>query len=210
MAVYGYARCSTNEDRQDVKRQVFEMLDKYDIPKSNIYFEYASGAKEDRKVFNKLLSQLEECDVLVTSEVSRLSRSTKQLCEVLELAKEKKLKLIIGDLVLDFSKGEVDPMTSGMFMMMGVFAEMERNMARARIISGLEYAKENNVKLGRPELTYEDLPNSFIKHYPKTQLPKGHDNRLSVPQVARLCGISKQTAYNYKAIYDKYFDKENK
>ena len=55
MAVYGYARCSTNENRQDVKRQVYEMMDKYDVPKSNIYFEYASGAKADRKVFKKLL-----------------------------------------------------------------------------------------------------------------------------------------------------------
>lgn len=205
MAVYGYARCSTNENRQDVKRQVYEMMDKYDVPKSNIYFEYASGAKAERKVFLKLLSQLQEKDTLISSEVSRLTRSTKQLCEVLEIAKEKKLKLIIGDFVVDCSKGELDPMTNGMLMMMGVFAEMERNMTRARIKSGLEYAKENGVVLGRPTTGYEDLPNAFLKHYPKTQLPKDNPNRLSVPQIAKLCGISKQTAYKYKEIYDDYY-----
>ena len=41
-----------------------------------------------------------------------------------ELAKDKHIKLIIGDFIVDCSKSELDPMTDGMIKMMGVFAEM--------------------------------------------------------------------------------------
>lgn len=208
--IYGYARCSTNESKQDVKRQVNELLSKYDVAKDNMFFEYESGAKEDRKQFNRMLKQLNQGDTVVTTEVSRLTRSTKQLCEVIELAKDKHIKLIIGDFVVDCSKGELDPMTDGMIKMMGVFAEMERNMTRARVKSGMAHAKAKGVKLGRPTLTIEDLPNSFIKHYPKTLLPKGHENRLTMSDVIKLCDISRQTAYNYKTIYDEVYSTNNK
>lgn len=210
MTIYGYARCSTDESKQDVKRQVNELLSKYDIAKDNMFFEYESGAKDDRKQFNKMLKQLQQGDTVVTTEVSRLTRSTKHLCEVIELAKERHIKLIIGDFIVDCSKGELDPMTDGMIKMMGVFAEMERNMTRARVKSGLAHARAKGVKLGRPSITIEDLPNSFLKHYPKTLLPKGHENRLTMSDVIKLCDISRQTAYNYKAIYDQVYGTNNK
>ena len=206
MAIYCYARCSTNEERQDVMRQVNEALAKYDIPQSNIYFEYESGSKEDRKAFNRLLKELKDSDTLVTSEVSRLSRSVKHLCEVIELAKEKHLKLIIGDFVVDCSKGELDPMTDGMLKMMAVFAEMERNMIRARVRSGMKNAKDKGIKIGRKETCFEDLPNSFLKHYPKIKLPKGNENRITMIELCKLCGISRQTAYKYKAIYEERYN----
>lgn len=205
MATYGYARCSTNETKQDVKRQVNELLAKYDIPKDNMFYEYESGSKEDRKAFNKMLKQLQQGDTVVTTEVSRLTRSTKQLCDVVELAKERQIKLIIGDFVVDCSKGELDPMTDGMLKMMGVFAEMERNMIKARVKSGMAHAKAQGVELGRPKTTMEDIPNSFLKHYPKTKLPKGNENRISMVELCKLCDISRQTAYKYKAIYDEVY-----
>lgn len=205
MATYGYARCSTNETKQDVKRQVNELLAKYDIPKDNMFYEYESGSKEDRKAFNKMLKQLAKGDTVVTTEVSRLTRSTKQLCEVVELAKERQIKLIIGDFVVDCSKGELDPMTDGMLKMMGVFAEMERNMIKARVKSGMAHAKAQGVELGRPKTSIEDIPNSFIKHYPKTKLPKGNENRISMVELCKLTGLSRQTVYKYKSIYEEVY-----
>ena len=163
------------------------------------------GSKEDRKAFNKMLKQLQQGDTVVTTEVSRLTRSTKQLCDVVELAKERQIKLIIGDFVVDCSKGELDPMTDGMLKMMGVFAEMERNMIKARVKSGMAHAKAQGVELGRPKTTMEDIPNSFLKHYPKTKLPKGNENRISMVELCKLCDISRQTAYKYKAIYDEVY-----
>lgn len=52
--IYGYARCSTNEDKQDIDRQKRE-LKSAGVPEENIYLEYGSGIKTDRVQLNRLL-----------------------------------------------------------------------------------------------------------------------------------------------------------
>ena len=80
--IYGYARCSTNEEKQDIDRQKRELFklgvsdDKY------IYWEYESGTKEDRPELKKLFDIVKSGDTIATTEVSRLTRSTKQLCDI--------------------------------------------------------------------------------------------------------------------------------
>lgn len=107
--VYGYSRCSTNENKQDITRQIRE-LEEQGVKRDNIYFEYASGIKEDRTELKKLLAVVKEGDTIVATEVSRITRSTKQLCEIIEFAKVNYIKLILGTFVVDCSK-ELDPMT---------------------------------------------------------------------------------------------------
>ena len=85
---YGYSRCSTNEDKQDITRQIRELEEK-GIKKENIYFEYASGIKEDRTELKKLLAVVKKGDTIIATEVSRITRSTKQLCEIIEFAKRR-------------------------------------------------------------------------------------------------------------------------
>lgn len=68
---------------------------------------------------------MKDGDAIYATEVSRLTRSTKQLCEIIELSKEKYLKLVIGSFVVDCTN-DLDPMTQGMIMMWGVFSEMEK------------------------------------------------------------------------------------
>ena len=94
--VYGYCRCSTNESKQDVNRQRRE-LRALGVPENCIYMEYESGTKIDRPELIKMLSVVNEGDAIVTTEISRITRSTKQLCDIIELVKEKHLKLIIKD-----------------------------------------------------------------------------------------------------------------
>ena len=125
--IYGYVRCSTNETKQDVNRQVRDIKGLVNEKIDFIYSEYESGTKTDRAELNKLLNAVNIGDTIVCTEVSRISRSTKQLCEIIELAQNKKLKLIFGGFVVDCTK-ELDPMTEGMLKLIGVFAEMERNM----------------------------------------------------------------------------------
>ena len=45
--IYGYARCSTNEDLQDIERQVRELKQQGATDKT-IYKEYESGTKTNR------------------------------------------------------------------------------------------------------------------------------------------------------------------
>lgn len=68
------------------------------------------GTKSDRIQFNRLLDVIQEGDAIVATEVSRITRSTKALCQIIELAKEKNIKLILGSFIVDCSR-ELDPMT---------------------------------------------------------------------------------------------------
>lgn len=138
--IYGYARCSTNEKLQDINRQIRE-LKQQGATDTTIYLEYESGTKVNRAELMKLLNVVQCGDTILATEVSRITRSTKQLCEIIELAKEKHIKLILGNFVVDCSR-ELDPMTEGMLKMMGVFSELERNITSQRVKSGMQNAKE--------------------------------------------------------------------
>ena len=118
---WGYARCSTDETRQDVGRQKQELLKLGVADEKNIYWEYASGTDKDRAELKRLFESVHPGDTIAATEVSRLTRSTKHLCEILEAVKEKKLRLIIGNFIVDCRSDEIDPMTKGMLMMWGVF-----------------------------------------------------------------------------------------
>lgn len=188
--IYGYARCSTNEKLQDINRQVRE-LKRQGASDETIYLEYESGAKTDRAELHKLLSAVNSGDTVAATEVSRITRSTKQLCEIIEFAKEKHLKLILGNFVVDCSKA-LDPMTEGMLKMMGVFSEIERNITSQRVKSGMENAKTKGKQIGRPTVTADDIPSVFYKHYPKYR-----QGQLSKKDLSRLCELSYPTVYKY-------------
>lgn len=193
---YGYCRCSTNENRQDIDRQKRE-LRQLSIKENNIFFEYESGTKLDRIQLDRLLNTVKDGDTIAATEVSRLTRSTKQLCEIIELSKEKHLKMIIGSFVVDCTR-DLDPMTQGMIMMWAVFAEMERAIISQRVKSGMANAAAKGKAIGRPTTKIEALPNTFLKHYPKYR-----DKYINISEFSRLCGLSRQTIYKYLNIYTK-------
>ena len=155
--IYGYCRCSTTEERQDINRQKRELYKLGVEDEKNIYWEYESGTKNDRAEFNKLLDLLEKGDTLCTTEVSRLTRSTSYLCDILKIVQEKHIRLMIGNFVVDCREDNIDPMTKGMLMMWGVFAEMERDMISARVKSGMANAKAKGKKIGRPKVDKTNL-----------------------------------------------------
>lgn len=192
---YGYARCSTNEELQDIQRQIRELL-KMGVPEENIFKEYQSGCKSDRVELDRLIRSVKNGDCIIATEVSRITRSTKQLCEIVELAKQKHLKLVFGTFIVDCSI-ELDPMTEGMLKMMGVFSELERNMTSQRVKSGMQNAKAKGKRLGRPKTTAEDLPQIFYKHYPKYK--SGELNKL---EFSRLCKLSYPTLLKYIKLFE--------
>ena len=196
--IYGYARCSTNEERQDINRQKRELYTLGVTDEKYIYWEYESGMKDDRTEFNKLLDIVSEGDTIATTEVSRLTRSTKHLCEILQTVKDKKLTLYIGgSFVVDCSKGELDPMTEGMIKMWGVFAEMERNIISQRVKSGMKNARAKGKQIGRPPITMDRLPDKFWKYYQKYQA-----GEINVSEFARLLKCSRVTIYKYLSMVE--------
>lgn len=210
MKNYGYIRCSTakSQGRQDTARQKRDIkaLCNNDI---TFYEDYMSGSKVDRKGYKTMLSDIEgaisdgESDITIyCTEVSRLSRSMKQLIELIDFIQERHLKLVCGSFVLDCriidnQDGKIDPMADAMLKMMGIFAELERSMTIERINSGLDNARANGVQLGRKETTIDDIPNSFIKHYDKLA-----SKQINVSEMARMCNLSRNSVYKYRKILE--------
>ena len=191
--IYGYARCSTDENKQDINRQKRELKALGVKDDKNIYWEYESGTKKDRAELQKLFDIVNPGDTIVTTEVSRLTRSTKHLCEILQTIQDNQLILNIGgSFKVDCSKGEMDPMTEGMVKMWGVFAEMERNIISQRVKSGMANAKSTGKKIGRPLITAKNLPSKFYQYYPLYK-----NGSISLSDLARIMDCSRTTIYKY-------------
>ena len=192
---YGYARCSTNESKQDIDRQVRELKA---AGAEQIFLEYEHGDSAIKQELSSLLEQASEGDTIYTLEVSRLARSTKQLCEIIDIVKEKKLRLVIvGSITVDCSNGQIDPMTNAFIQMSGVFAELELRIIRERVRSGVQNAKAKGVKLGRPQTTAEQIPQIFYRHYPSFK-----SGSLNLSEFARVCGLSRTTVYKYVGLLE--------
>lgn len=193
--VYGYARCSTNERQQDIKRQTRELKA---AGAEEIYLEYEHGDSKIKEQLSSLLETAVAGDEILTLEVSRLARSTKQLCEIIEKVKEKHLRLsIVGSICVDCTNGEIDPMTNAFIQMSGVFAELELRIIRERVRSGMQNAKAKGRRIGRPQTTSEDIPAAFLKHYPAYKAKK-----MNLSELARICDLSRTTVYKYISIVE--------
>jgi len=187
---YGYARCSTNEDKQDINRQIRELKA---AGAQEVIFEYEHGDAKVKKNLQMLLETAAEGDTIITLEVSRLSRSTKQLCDIIDIIREKHLRLVIvGSITIDCRNGELDAMSSAFLKMAGVFSELELQMIRARVRSGMANAAIKGKHIGRPQTTKDDIPAVFYKHYPAFMA-----GTLNVSELARVCGLSRPTVYKY-------------
>jgi DNA invertase Pin-like site-specific DNA recombinase len=109
-----------------------------------------SGAKgrDQRPGLNSLLEGVtrRDFDKVMAWSVDRLGRSLPDLLAFMGELKAKGVDLYLHQQSLDTST----PAGKAMFQMLGVFSEFEREIIRERVLSGLERAKSQGKKLGRP------------------------------------------------------------
>ena len=186
----GYSRCSTNETKQDINRQVRELKQ---AGAEVVYMEYEHGDAKVKSQQAQMFAEAMAGDSIIVLEVSRLARSTQQLCEIIELVREKHLRLVIvGSITLDCRDGQADPMSEAFLQMAGVFSQLELAMIRARVRSGMANAKAKGKQIGRPKVGKEDIPAAFLRHYPAYK-----NGQLNVSELARVCDLSRTTVYKY-------------
>ena len=186
----GYSRCSTNESKQDINRQVRELKA---AGADVVYMEYEHGDAKVKSQQRTMFAESEAGDTIIVLEVSRLARSTQQLCEIIEVIREKHLRLVIvGSITLDCRNGQADPMSEAFLQMAGVFSQLELAMIRSRVRSGMENARAKGKQIGRPQVTVENIPATFLRHYPAYK--KG---QLNISELARVCDLSRTTVYKY-------------
>ena len=185
-----YSRCSTNESKQDINRQVRELKA---AGAEVIYMEYEHGDAKVKSQQQAMFAESEPGDTIIVLEVSRLARSTQQLCEIIEIIREKHLRLVIvGSITLDCRNGHADPMSEAFLQMAGVFSQLELAMIRSRVRSGMENARAKGRQIGRPQITAHDLPSGFLRHYPAYK-----SGQLNISELARVCDLSRTTIYKY-------------
>ena len=192
---YGYARCSTNETKQDINRQVRELKA---AGAEHIFLEYEHGDSKVKSQQAAMFAQAQAGDTIITLEVPRLARSTQQLCEIIDRVRECRLCLVIvGSITLDCREGRADPMTEAFLQIAGVFSQLELSMIRERVRSGMANAKAKGKQIGRPQVTKDDVPAIFLRHYPAYKT--GH---LNISELSRVCDLSRTTVYKYISLLE--------
>ena len=192
---YGYARCSTNETKQDLGRQVRELKS---AGAEEIFLEYEHGDSRVKPRQAEMFAQAQAGDTIITLEVPRLARSTQQLCDIIDRVREKRLRLVImGSITLDCREGWADPMSEAFLQMAGVFSQLELSMIRARVRSGMANAAAKGTRIGRPHTTKDNIPAIFLRNYPAYK--SGH---LNISELSRVCDLSRTTIYKYLSLLE--------
>lgn len=192
---YGYARCSTNETKQDINRQVRELKA---AGAEHIFLEYEHGDSKIKSQQAAMFAQAQAGDTIITLEVPRLARSTQQLCEIIDRVRERRLRLmIVGSITLDCREGRADPMSEAFLQMAGVFSQLELSMIRERVRSGMANARAKGKPIGRPQVTKDNVPAIFLRHYPAYK--SGH---LNISELSRVCDLSRTTIYKYISLLE--------
>lgn len=146
-----YARVSKEE--QNIETQVMALRDYCQRNNYEIVEEYLdngiSGATDSRPAFNKLLRDMRagEINCVLVYKLDRIGRSLQHLLNLFEEFKNKKVEFISLTQNINTSTPE-----GKMFLrMLMVLAEYERELIVSRINAGLERAKKQGKKLGRPK-----------------------------------------------------------
>jgi len=149
-----------------------------------------SGAKgrAERPAFDRLCKDAarRRFDMVMAWSVDRLGRSLQDLIGFLSELHALKIDLVLHQQGLDTTT----PAGKAMFQMMGVFAEFERAMIRERVKSGLERAKAQGKKLGRPAIS-ADTEATIRK-----ALKKGN---AGIRKIATQVGVGTGTVQRIKA-----------
>lgn len=136
----GYARVST--DDQSLNRQL-DQLKEFGCIK--IFKEKISGTKTNRMQLEKMIEQLREGDIIVITELARLSRSTKELFRLMDIIEKK------GANIKSIKESWVDtttPQGKFMFTIFAGISQFERDLISQRTKEGLAAARARGKKGG--------------------------------------------------------------
>lgn len=144
-----YARCSTTS--QFTENQVQEVKNAgFDVQVSRVVEETISGsiAATERPGFQRLLDRMESGDVLIVTKLDRLGRNAMDVRQTVEHLASNGIRvhcLALGGVDLTSAAGKMT------MQVLGAVAEFERDLLIERTQAGLERAKKEGKKLGRPE-----------------------------------------------------------
>ena len=193
MAVIGYIRVST--DKQTYTHQRFE-IEEYARKQGlsiGVWVEEKISSRKTLKnrKLGELLENLQENDILISCEISRLGRSLLEVMQILETCLNKNCQ--VCTLKENYRLGN-DIQSKVLAFAFGLAAEIERNLISQRTKSSLANLKASGKKLGRP-FSAESKRLKLSKNAKKVRnlLSKG----ISKSQIAKILGVQRSTLRRY-------------
>ena len=151
MSTFAYLRVSTFEQNTD-KNKLDILKFANDKKLGNVEFveEQISGRSnfKDRKL-GKLLNIMKKGDILIVPELSRLARSVSQILEVIDITKQKEIKLYA--IKENFSNDEQSITATVTSTIFALVAQIERDLISLSTKEALQAKKATGTKLGRPK-----------------------------------------------------------
>lgn len=174
----GYARVSTED--QDLLRQTHQLKE---AGCEKIYEEKMTGTKKDRPELNAMLEFIRKDDIVVVCELTRISRSTKDLFSLVEKIEEK------GAKIKSLKESWIDTTTAMgqfLFTMFAGLAQFERDLISERTKESLRAKKAAGIKLGRPRVDDEQLEKAVRLYMTK---------EFEIKEIEAMTNISRSTLY---------------
>jgi DNA invertase Pin-like site-specific DNA recombinase len=174
---FGYMRVSTFDQKLDRQKQQLQ-----ECGCERIFFEKSTGTKRDRSELNKLLEYLRPADTVVVTDLTRLSRSTKDLIEITDLISQK------GAHLKSLKEAWLDTTTAHGKMLFTIFAgiaQFERDLTSERTKEGILAARKRGKHPGRPKTDDEKIKYALYLM----------DQGMSRTDAADKAGISRMTLY---------------
>lgn len=176
----GYARVSS--EAQNLDRQLDQLKS---AGCKRIYQEKITGTKKDRPELDKLLDQARDGDIIIISDLTRLSRSTKDLFLLVELIEKKGANIkSLKEAWMDTSS----PQGKLMFTLFAGISQFERDLISQRTKEGLSSARARGKKGGRP-ITPNNKVELALKMYDSKE--------YSISEINKATGVSKTSLYRY-------------
>lgn len=178
--IIGYARCSTADQNLDWQ---LDALNKEGCER--IYQEKVSGTKKDRPELSKMLDALRAGDTVVICELTRLSRSTKDLFDLVERINN------IGANIRSLKESWLDTTTTQGRLLFTIFAgvsQFERDLTHERTMEGLAAARARGRKGGRPKASAKSIEQALALY---------DAGSIHIKDILSTTGISKATLYAY-------------
>lgn len=151
MSTFAYLRVSTFEQNTDKnKLDILKFANDKKLGSVEFVEEQISGRSnfKDRKL-GKLLNIMKKGDILIVPELSRLARSVSQILEVIDITKQKEIKLYA--IKENFSNDEQSITATVTSTIFALVAQIERDLISLRTKEALQAKKATGTKLGRPK-----------------------------------------------------------
>ncbi len=175
-----YVRVSSMEQKTDRQLLAYPEAEK-------VYIDKMTGASKNRPQLQDMLASLQAGDTVVVKSIDRLSRSTKDLLEIVDTIKAAGAGLRILDMNIDTS----DKLGEFFLTILGAIGQLERKTIKERTREGISIAKNQGRYKGRQKGSIA------LKGEALARFKKFHEKGFSIADLAKEFHVSRPTIYKW-------------